>query len=170
MALPYEIVDGEIRRPKDFEEVIVYWRYHDEGDEELNPALLDIERVEIPEGTTKIGPKTFSSCRNLTNVIIPDGVTSIGDRAFEYCTSLTSITIPNSVTSIGDHAFSCCSKLTSINIPESVTSIGNYAFSSCKSLTSVTISGSETAIGRCICRMRKARRQGRLRDRSGSAV
>ena len=136
MALPYEIVNGEIRRPKDFEEVIVYWRYHDESDEELNPELLAIKRVEIPEGTKQIGPNTFSSCQNLTSITIPNSVTTIGDSAFSGCRSLTSIVIPESVTSIGSNAFGWCKSLKSITIPRKLES----AVKNCRSMREIKFS------------------------------
>ena len=82
--------------------------------------------------------------RCLTSINIPDGVTSIGDRTFFGCSSLSSINIPDGVTSIGRwYTFSGCTSLTSINIPESVTRIGNSAFSGCSGLTRVIYLGTE---------------------------
>jgi len=99
--------------------------------------------VQIPEGITYIGPRTFKE-NELTNVTIPNSVTFIGPEAFSKCTNLTSVNIPNSVTFIGNGAFSRCTSLTSIIIPKSVTFIGKEAFSN-TSLASVTFEGTITS-------------------------
>lgn len=63
----------------------------------------------------------------VTSVEIPDGITSIGDKTFEGYTKLSSVTIPTSVTSIGIRAFYGCEKLTSLQIPGTVTTIESGA-------------------------------------------
>ena len=87
-----------------------------------------MESINIPEGVTSIGERTFSGCENLTSINMPNGVTNIGTFAFSDCRNLTSINIPEGVTSIEGSAFSGCQKLTSIKIPASVTSMGQNAF------------------------------------------
>ncbi len=103
--------------------------------------------VTIPDSVTEIGFEAFFGCENLSSVMIPNSVTDIGIAAFELCENLTSVTIPDSVTTIWGSAFSF-SGLTSVTIPDSVTEIGNSAFSDCDSLTSVTIPSSVTEIGK----------------------
>ena len=63
----------------------------------------------------------------VTSVEIPDGITSIGEKTFEGYINLSSVTIPNSVTSIDYLAFYGCEKLTSLTIPNTVTTIGSGA-------------------------------------------
>lgn len=63
----------------------------------------------------------------VTSVEIPNGITSIGDRTFDGYTKLSSVAIPDSVTSIGEFAFYGCEKLTSLKIPNTVTTIGSGA-------------------------------------------
>ena len=75
-----------------------------------------------------------STIKDCVNYIIPNSVTKIGDRTFSSCKSLQSITIPNSVTSIGDEAFIGCESLQSVTISNSVTSIGDGAFWNCTHL------------------------------------
>ena len=106
-----------------------------------------LQKVEIGEGVTSIGPYAFSNCYSLSSVIIPESVKSIGDGAFGNCYSLSSVIIPESVTSIGGSAFYICYSLSSVIIPESVKSIGNGAFGNCHSLSSIVIPESVTSIG-----------------------
>ena len=133
MELPYEIVDGEIRRPDTYATWIEIENRHD-FDLIPNPELEEVRSFDIPDGVTKIGPGVFSYCRGLQSVTIPDSVTVIDDKAFLSCCSLKSITIPSSVTAIGSSAFENCSGLTSAVVPDSVTSMGDRAFSGCRDL------------------------------------
>ncbi len=57
----------------------------------------DVEKLEIPEGITTIGPGGFSQCPNLKQVIIPDSVTEIEGGAFSYCPSLKEVSLPKNV-------------------------------------------------------------------------
>ena len=74
---------------------------------------------------------------NIKSVEIADGVTLIGARTFRNCSAITSISISNSVKSINSYAFSNCSGLTSVTIPAGVTSIGLAAFDF--NLTSIVV-------------------------------
>ena len=95
---------------------------------------------------TRIGEKSFLSCKSLTSVVIPNSVTSIGKYAFWNCDALTSAFIPNSVTIIESNAFYYCSGLKSITIPNSVTAIKSQAFYGCYGLKSLTIPMSVNSI------------------------
>lgn len=112
-------------------------------------AVIDrsIVSLEVPSGTTSIGPSIFYGCGLLSSVILPNTIVDIGNSAFFSCASLTSIDIPSSVISIGTSAFRACTSLTSIDLPSGVTTIGNSAFSYCSALTSIDIPSSVTAIG-----------------------
>ena len=107
---------------------------------------LDIMRVVISDGVTRIGNYAFQFCSYMDSIILPANVTSIGNDAFWGCHDLTNITIPNSVISIGDGAF-LDSGLTSVTIPNGVTGIGDSAFADCKNLAKVIIPESVTSIG-----------------------
>lgn len=132
--------------------------YYDDRPTQGKLSILDLSQAIIIEGgnnyyyrpgkdwsyptyynteSYNIGPKFFSNCKSLTNIILPNnGVTRISFNAFEGCSSLTNINIPNSVESIGKSAFEGCSSLTNINIPNSVECIYESAFRGCCSLAS----------------------------------
>lgn len=118
-------------------------------DYEVSPFFnrVQIHKIVIKDGVTRIGNNAFVRCLNLTIVTIPNSVTSIGRCAFSNCSSLNNITIPNGVTSIEQLLFAYCTALTNISIPNSVTSIGNSAFLSCKGLTDFTIPSNIKIIG-----------------------
>ena len=103
--------------------------------------------MEMAEGVTSIGERSFISCTNLISINIPIGITSIIAQAFQGCKSLTNVTLPGTLTSIGNMAFVGCSVLAAIYIPYGVTSIGNSAFDACSSLTNVSLPGTLTSIG-----------------------
>ena len=85
-------------------------RYSSSDDNRNRVYQNSVQKIEIGNGVTSIGPSAFAnSCYSLVSITIPDGVTSIGYSAFAYCYSLSSITMPNGVTSIGDTAFYSCS-------------------------------------------------------------
>ena len=122
-------------------------RYSSSNDERNNVYRNSVQKIEIGNSVTSIGPRAFIASNSLTSITIPNSVTSIGYYTFGTCYSLTSITIPNSVTNIGDYAFNSCYSLKSITIPNGVTSIGKSGFRDCNSLTSITIPNSVTSIG-----------------------
>ena len=67
----------------------------------------------IPDGVINISG-AFAGCLNLEKVTIPSGVTRISDNTFYHCENLIIIIIPDSVTSIGEWAFYGCDSLTDI--------------------------------------------------------
>ena len=109
--------------------------------------MSKIKSVEISEGVTRIGERTFLNCTSLTNVSMPNSLTSIGYCAFAGCSALNSVIIPNNVTSIGKGGFQNCSGLVSLSIGNSVTAIGSLAFQNCPLLKEVIIPNSVKSIG-----------------------
>jgi hypothetical protein len=118
------------------------------GEDDYVTATLYSDGRLVVSGTGEMkGPVTYSNIMTkLTSVEIGNGVTMIGSRTFYHAINMTSITIPNSVTRIGYKAFYQCFNLTSISIPNSVTEIGTGAFMF-SGLTSMTIPNSVTEIG-----------------------
>ena len=84
------------------------------------------------------GPALFSRW-NITNVDIPEGWTITGDRTFAGCFDLQSVHLPNSLTTISMGTFLHCSNLKEINIPESVKKIENNAFANCDNLENIML-------------------------------
>lgn len=48
--------------------------------------------IEIPQSVTRLNPKAFAHCDELSTIIIPYTVITIGESCFFECTSLTSVT------------------------------------------------------------------------------
>lgn len=124
----------------------------------------------IPEGTLKIGEKSFYCNTLLSSAALPAGLEEIEDYAFSGCLSLSRITLPSSVTSLGtgtflscsalkeavlgagltaipEACFSSCTALEAVNIPSAVTEIGASAFYACPSLSGIYIPPTVTAMG-----------------------
>jgi hypothetical protein len=119
-----------------------------------------IKTLDIQQGVTAIGNRTFYYCSGLTEIHVDannthycavDGIlfNESQDTLIQYPASKagSSYDIPNSVTTIGDYAFRECTGLTSVAIGNSVTTIGYAAFYGCTGLTSIDIPNSVTAIG-----------------------
>ena len=97
--------------------------------------LLEIKKVEIGDGITKIGKYCFYDMEYLKSVTIPNSVKTIGAYAFDE-TALRSVTIPKSVKTIGACAFSQ-TKLRSVTISSHVKNIGPAVFEECRKLKKV---------------------------------
>ena len=76
--------------------------------------MSNLERIEFAKGShlKEIGYGAFEGT-NLKKIDIPEGTIKIGDEAF-HTTPLTEIVIPATVTAIGEEAFDYCSELTNI--------------------------------------------------------
>ena len=83
----------------------INWYFYETG-------LLKISgtgRMQDHSGTATI--PWYSEKANITEIEISDGITHIGSRSFYNCISLEKVTIPNSVTSVGTYAFRNCSEM-----------------------------------------------------------
>lgn len=98
---------------------------------------MQIKKIIIENGITKIGYAAFKDFTEVTDVTISDSVKVIGSCSFEGCVKLSNITIPNSVTSLGGASFRKCESLTSITIPDSIVKLQNGTFWACSNLTNV---------------------------------
>jgi len=61
---------------------------------------------------------------NLKKVTLPEGITRIGIRAFQWCQDLEEIVLPESLTIIDSGAFWNCSSLTELDLPSKLTTLG----------------------------------------------
>lgn len=100
------------------------------GDEAFG-ATGNLTHIDIPDGVTSIGSKTFDSS-GIQTINIPSSVTEIGDRAFRY-SHLKSIDLPN-VTIIRSSAFNGCSELETVNLGNKLEIIQDEAFKNCSAL------------------------------------
>ncbi|MDO4847350.1 MAG: leucine-rich repeat protein [Clostridiaceae bacterium] len=87
---------------------------------------LDIEKVIIEDGVTRIGNDAFMGS-GIYDADIADSVTSIGTNAFHSCGALDFVMLPHALTEVGAYAF-YKTNLSEIEIPSTVTSIGQCAF------------------------------------------
>lgn len=100
---------------------------------------INISKVILHEGITKLGKLAFYNCEYLTSISIPENVSYIGASAFQGCKCLTSVSVPENVSYIGESCFSDCNNLYKINLPDKLKSLENSLFSGCTSLTKINI-------------------------------
>ncbi len=94
-----------------------------------------ISKLEIDEGITRIGDRTFWGLENLVTVKFPNSLLSIGFSAFEDCSSLTYINIPDQVKLIQRGAFDNCIGLREVQLGKNLNELeAGYVFSNCLSL------------------------------------
>lgn len=89
---------------------------------------MEVRKVIIEKGVTKIGDMSFMGCSSLEDLVIADSVTEIGVWSFGYCENLRSLSIPKSVKSIRCRAFRCCNKSLVVNFAKKVKTIEDNAF------------------------------------------
>jgi hypothetical protein len=127
----------------------------------------NIEKLHVPEGTTRIKNYAFYEVEKLASISLPESIQTIGDHAFQYCSNLNSLVLPSAVTSIGasglantaitaldvpanvtcyGYAFASCSNLKTMHLGKNVTLGGSYVFKDCVSLETVTADNINTAI------------------------
>ena len=109
--------------------------------------LVNVTKVSLPRGITKISQYAFINCTSLREVKLSDTITSIDAGAFYNCTNLYgSFRIPNGISVISYGCFTGCKSLTNVVISDSVTNIGQSAFSGCINLSEINISTNITRI------------------------
>ena len=107
---------------------------------------LNVRRVQISSGITRIGSCAFANCPNLQEVIFESvDMTDIGWGAFMNCTRLKTISLPVQLTNIGPIAFANCSSLPSVKLPDRCR-VGDQAYVGCDNLQSVEV-GATTILG-----------------------
>ncbi len=75
-----------------------------------------IKKVVVKKGVTKLAPKMFQKCTNLTKVTLPNGLKKIGRYAFAG-TAIKTIKIPKTVKTIYGAVFNNCKKLNDVTMP-----------------------------------------------------
>ncbi|MCQ2538273.1 MAG: leucine-rich repeat domain-containing protein [Lachnospiraceae bacterium] len=64
-------------------------------------------KVEIPEGTKKVGFHAFSRCGFVTEISLPSSLTELCNKAFYDCSQVSELSLPGNIESLGDDCFPC---------------------------------------------------------------
>ena len=118
-----------------------------------------LETLNMPQGVTEIGNRTFGGCKSLDvelqpqlerigdkafyrsgikNAILPDTVRSIGSGAFEQTRSMVSATLPTTITAVPERMF-YASYVERVSLPVGLQSTGKAAFFNCMHLTDLQL-------------------------------
>lgn len=101
---------------------------------------LDVRKVQIEKGISRIGSCAFANLQNLQEVVFNDPqLTSIGWGAFLNCKHLRTISLPVELKNIETIAFANCNSLASVKIPDQCR-VGDQAYASCDNLKSIELS------------------------------
>ena len=73
-------------------------------DDEYNVLTTSIKEILLPTSLEEIGTFSFVGA-SIEKIVIPDGTSKLGGDAFFSCTSLSEITIPASISEIGGEVF-----------------------------------------------------------------
>lgn len=105
-------------------------------------AFIDqknLEEVVWPSTLENIGPYAFKSTSSLKEIILPEGLRYIDMQAF-YGTGATTLELPSTLNTIGGAAFQY-THFTRVEIPASVTHIGRGAFEYSNELDALVFKG-----------------------------
>ncbi len=101
---------------------------------------LNVSKVVIESGITRIGSCAFANCHDLQEVVFEGtDLKQIGWGAFLNCSHLRTISLPVQLRSIETIAFANCISLTSAKVPDQCR-VGDQAFASCTKLNSIELS------------------------------
>lgn len=101
---------------------------------------LDVRKVNIGNGITRIGSCAFANMPKLQEVVFSGtDLTSIGWGAFLNDDRLRTISLPVTVKEISTIAFANCDALAAVNIPDQCR-VGDQAYASCDNLKSIELS------------------------------
>jgi len=106
-------------------------------------GCVNLEKVTINPGLTRLFEATFSICKKLKYIDIPNTIKRIDEHVFSYCDSLERVVIPNSVDTIEAYAFSGCHNLKEIIVPDKEFTFlrdrkgGGEVFSTCEKIENI---------------------------------
>ena len=101
--------------------------YNKKGDE--SDFQVNLTKVVVGEGITKLGDRLFINAKKLTDVTFPSTLTEIAQKAFMNCTSLVALDMSAAPLEIlGGNMFNGCSKLESVTFPNTLAALGSSSF------------------------------------------
>lgn len=101
---------------------------------------LDVRKVEIGRGVSRIGSCAFANLPNLQEVVFDDpNLQSIGWGAFLNDKHLRTISLPVNLRNIETIAFANCDALASVKIPDQCR-VADQAYASCDNLKNIELS------------------------------
>ncbi|MBR6028255.1 MAG: leucine-rich repeat domain-containing protein [Clostridia bacterium] len=110
-------------------------------------GCTSLKEISLPQSLITLGSEAFANCRNLTEVALPDNLKVLREGVFSGCTSLTSVSLPDSLITIYSSVFKNCTSLKSIQLPEGLTVIYTSTFENCRSLKSIRLPDGLTELG-----------------------
>ncbi|MGN0530773.1 MAG: clostripain-related cysteine peptidase [Eubacterium sp.] len=138
----YSGTDARIEIPSNVEgkdvTVIATQAFEDKsGEYAVNLGNQNIVEVVLPETITEISDSAFSMVSNLEKVNLPEGTTKIGNGAF-FETALKSVDFPETLESIGSEAF-YYTQIENVHIPKNVQEILGNPFMYCSNLNTFSV-------------------------------
>ena len=115
-------------------------------EEESFRGCRNLEEMDIPASTQRIGQSAFRDCVSMKKLVVHNDKIKIGERSFENCASLAEIDLPDGMTELYGGVFNSCKSLKQIQLPKKLTIVGESAFSDCVGLESIDIPDTVTKI------------------------
>ncbi|MBQ7972350.1 MAG: leucine-rich repeat protein [Lachnospiraceae bacterium] len=97
-----------------------------------------IKCIEIENGITAIGKKSFEECINLEEVILPDTIECVGAGAFQNCKKLDIFIFPSKINKIEKDVFVGCDELQMICFDGDAPTIASGALPNSEGVTILT--------------------------------
>lgn len=112
-------------------------------------GFTELEKVQLPAGTTAIGNGAFAGCVKLSTIEGGELVEEIGEYAFSGCSALKTFSFPATLCRIGDFTFDKCSALNQadLSLCKNLSYIGKRAFAQNTALSAVKFSDSVKELG-----------------------
>lgn len=108
-----------------------------------------VERIELGDNVTALGPNALQFCYGLRTITIPDTMISIGSLAFRCCYGLQAFVAPSTLMMMGDSAFFYNHALKRVSLNRSV-DMGTNIFYYCYALNG-TIDFGYSVIDSYVC-------------------
>ncbi len=139
---------------------LVDWLTISFADAEANPLTqgamlyvegIPLERLVIPDGTTRLGNYVLTGYTNLTTVVFPESLVEIGTGAFTGCSCVRSATLRGDTLSLADLFPDSYWTLTDVVVRPGTEQLVESFFTGCTNLSSVVLPASldfrEVAVG-----------------------